>query len=69
MTLRWLKKYALAEGVSAKLGVASKLVTDLSPGNGVSETAEYCETASARPHIDLVPGRNETDMHLKHADT
>jgi hypothetical protein len=40
MTLRGLKEYAQAEGVSAKLGVASELAADLSCRNGVPETAE-----------------------------
>jgi hypothetical protein len=72
MTLRGLKEYAQVEGVSAKLGVASELVIELSRENGVSETAEYCEKVprtSARPHIDLVPGGNGTGMRLMRADT
>ena len=72
MTLRGLKEYAQAEGVSAKLGVASELVIDLSHENGVSETAEYCEKVpctSTRLHIDLVLGRNGTGMCLMHSDT
>ncbi len=67
-----MKEYAQAEGVSAKLGVASKLVIDLSCDNGVSEMAEYCEKVlriSARPHVDLVPGGNGTGTRLTHADT
>ncbi len=67
-----LKEYARAEGVSAKLGAALESVADLSRGNGVPETAEYCEKvlcSSARPHVDLVPGRNGTGMRLMHADT
>jgi hypothetical protein len=72
MTLRGLKEYAQAEGVSAKFGVALELGADLSCGNGVSEMAEYCERVpctSARPHVDLVPGGNGTGMRLTHADT
>jgi hypothetical protein len=72
MTLRGLKEYAQAEGVSAKLGVASESVIDLSCENGVSETAEYCEKVpctSARPHVDLVPGKNGTGTRLTCADT
>ncbi len=72
MTLRGLKEYARVEGVSAELGVASELALDLSRGNGVPETAEYCEKVprtSTRPHVDLVPGGNGTGMHLTHADT
>jgi hypothetical protein len=56
-----VKEYAQAEGVSAKLGVASELVIDLFCENRVSETAEYCEKnprTSPRPHVDLVPGKN-----------
>jgi hypothetical protein len=58
-----MKEYAQAEGVLAKLGVALELAADLSHGNGVPETAEYCEKtlqSSARPHVDLVLGRNWT---------
>jgi hypothetical protein len=72
MTLRGLKEYAQAEGVSAELRVASELAADLSHGNRVPETAEYCEKvlrSTARPHVDLVPGENGTGMHLMHADT
>jgi hypothetical protein len=73
MTLRGgLKEYAQAEGVSTELGVALKVVIDLSRGIGVSETMECCEKVprtSARPHVDLVPGRNGTGMRLMHADT
>ncbi len=72
MTLRGLTEYARAEGVSAELGVASELAIDLSYENGVSETAEYCEKVprtSARPHVDLVLGRNGTGTRLMRADT
>jgi hypothetical protein len=72
MTLRGLKEYAQAEGVLAKLGVALELAADLSCGNGVPEMVEYCEKVlrtSARPHIDVVPGRNGTGTRLTHADT
>ncbi len=72
MTLRGLKEYAQAEGVSAELGVALELAVDLSRGNGVPETAEYCEKVlhtSTRPHVDLVLGRNGTGKHLTCADT
>jgi hypothetical protein len=67
-----LKEYSQTEGLSAELEVASELAVDLSCRNGVPETAEYCEKvlrSSARPHVDLVPGGNETGMHLTHADT
>jgi hypothetical protein len=67
-----LKEYAQAEGVPAELGVASESVIDLTHGNGVSETAEYCEKVpctSARPHVDLIPGRNGTSTRLTRADT
>jgi hypothetical protein len=72
MTLRGLKEYAQAEGVSAKLRVASESVADLFHGNRVPEMAEYCEKvphSSTRPHIDLVPGGNGTGMRLTYADT
>jgi hypothetical protein len=71
MTLRGLKEYAQAEGVSAGFGVDSKSVSDLSRGIGVSETAECWEKVqrtSTRPHVDLVPGGNGTGMHLMCAD-
>jgi hypothetical protein len=72
MTLRGLKEYARAEGVSAKLRVALESALDLSCRNGVPEMAESCEKiprSSARPHVDLVPGENGTGMHLTRADT
>jgi hypothetical protein len=72
MTLRGLKEYAWAEGVSAGFGVDSKLVSDLSRGIRVSETAECWEKVqrtSARPHVDLVPGGNGTGTCLTCADT
>jgi hypothetical protein len=61
MTLKGLKEYSRVEGVSAKLRVASELVTDLSCENRVPETAEYCKKVpcnSARSHIDIVLGGN-----------
>ncbi len=67
-----MKEYAQAEGVLAKLRVASESVVDLSHGNGVPEMAEYCEKvpgSSTRPHIDLVLGGNGTGTRLTHADT
>ncbi len=72
MTLRGLKEYAQAEGVSAGFGLDLDSASDLSHGIGVSEMAECWEKVqrtSARPHIDLVPGRNGTGMRLMHADT
>jgi hypothetical protein len=72
MTLRGLKEYARAEEVSAGFGVDLELVSDLSRGIGVSETAEYWEKVqrtSVRPHVDLIPGRNGTGTCLTHADT
>ncbi len=72
MTLRGLKEYARAEGVSARFGVDSESASDLSRGIGVSETAECWEKVqhtSARLHVDLVPGRNGTGMRLTSADT
>jgi hypothetical protein len=56
-----LKEYARAEGVSAKLGVASELAADLSCENRVPETVEYCKKVpcnSVRPHVDAVLGGN-----------
>jgi hypothetical protein len=67
-----MKEYAQAEGVLAKLRVTLESTADLSHGNGVPETAEHCEKipcSSARPHVDVVPGRNRTGMRLTHADT
>jgi hypothetical protein len=72
MTLRGLKEYAQAEGVSAGFGVDSELASDLFRGIGVSETAECWEKVqrtSARPHVDLVPGGNGTGTCLTRADT
>ena len=72
MTLRGLKEHARAEGLSAKFGIASESVADLSYGNGVPETMEYCEKvprSSARPHVDLVPDGNGSGMRLTRADT
>ncbi len=72
MTLRGLKEYARAEGVSAGFGVDLESASDLSRGIGVSETAkcwEKVQRTSARPQIDLVLGRNGTGMCLTHADT
>jgi hypothetical protein len=72
MTLRGLKEYARAEGVSFKLVVALELTSDLSWENRVSEMAEYCEKVlcnPARPHVDFVKGGSMTDMCLTPADT
>jgi hypothetical protein len=72
MTLRGQKEYALVEGVSAELGVASESAADLSRENGVPEMAEYCKKVpcnSARPHVDLVPSRNVIGTCLTCADT
>jgi hypothetical protein len=66
-----MKEYAQAEGVSAGFRVDLELVSDLSRGIGVSEMAEYwgkVQRTSARPHVDLVPGRNGTGMRLMRAD-
>ena len=71
MTLRGLKEYAQVEGVSAGFGVDLESASDLSHRIGVSETAECWEKVqctSARPHVDLVPGRNGTGMRLTPAD-
>ncbi len=67
-----VKEYARVEGVLAGFGVDLESAPDLSCGIGVSETAECWEKVqgtSARPHVDLVPGRNGTGMRLTHADT
>ncbi len=72
MTLRGLKEYARAEGVSAEFGVDLESASDLSRGIGVSETAECRKKVQhtfARPHVDLVPGGNGTGMRLMCADT
>jgi hypothetical protein len=71
MTLRGLKEYAQVEEVSARFGVDSVLVSDLSHKIGVSETAEYLEKVqctSAGPYVDLVPDKNGTGTCLTHAD-
>ncbi len=72
MTLRGLKEYAQAEGVSAGFGVDLESASDLSRGIGVSETVEFWEKVqrtSTGPHVDLVLGGNETGMRLTCADT
>jgi hypothetical protein len=72
MTLRKLKEYAQAEGVSVGFGVDSESASDLSRGIGVSETTECWEKVpctSARPHVDLVPGVNGTGTRPMCADT
>jgi hypothetical protein len=81
MTLRGLKEYAQAEGVSnmpkrreywLEICVDSESASDLSHRIRVSETAECWEKVqrtSARPHIDLVPGGNRTGTCLMRADT
>jgi hypothetical protein len=72
MTLRGLKKYAQAEGVSAGFRVDLESASDLSHGIGVSEMAECWEKiqrTSVGPHVDIVPGRNATGTRLTRADT
>ena len=72
MTLRGLKEYARAEGVLAGFGVDLESASDLSCEIEVPETAECWEKVqrtSARPHVDLVPGRNGTGTRLTRADT
>ena len=67
MTLRGLKEYAQAEGVLAGFGVDLESASDLSRGIRVSEMADCWEKVprtSARPHVDLIPGRNGTGMRL-----
>ncbi len=66
-----MKEYAQVEGVLAGFGVDLELMADLSCEIGVSETAECWEKVqctSARPHVDLVPGGNETGTRLTCAD-
>jgi hypothetical protein len=56
----------------AGFGVDSESASDLSHGIGVSEMAEHWEKVphtSARPQVDLVPGRNWTGTRLMRADT
>jgi hypothetical protein len=72
MTLRGLKEYAQAEGVSVKLGVASESKADLSHKNEAPEMAEYYKKVpcnSARPHVDFVKGGSVTGTCLTCADT
>jgi hypothetical protein len=67
-----MKEYAQAEGVSAGFGVALESASDPSREIGVSEKVECWEKVqrtSARPHIDLVPGKNGTGMRQMRADT
>ncbi len=58
--------------IGRRFGVDSESVSDLSRRIRVSETVEYWEKVqrtSARPHIDLVPGRNGIGRCLMRADT
>jgi hypothetical protein len=58
--------------IGRRFGVDSESASDLSHRIGVSEMAKYWEKVqhtSARPNVDLVPGRNGTGMCLTHADT
>ncbi len=58
--------------IGRRFGVDSESASDLSRRIGVSKTVEYWEKVqrtSARPHVDLVPGGNETGTCLTHADT
>ncbi len=67
-----MKEYARAEGVSVELGVASKLMADLSHKNGVPEMVEYHEKVpcnSARPYVDFVPDGSVNGTCLTRADT
>ncbi len=64
-----MREYARVEGLLVELGVTSKLASDLSRGNGVSEAAEYCKKApcnSLRPQVDFVPGGSMTDTCPTH---
>jgi hypothetical protein len=72
MLLKGLNEYDQAEGVSVKLGVASKSTADVSHKNGVPEMVEYYKIVlcnSTRPHIDVVPDRSVTGTCLTRADT
>jgi hypothetical protein len=71
MTLRGLKEYARAEGVSAGFGVDLESASDLSHGIGELEMMECWEKVQRTftgPHVDLVPGGNGTGTRLTHAD-
>ncbi len=58
--------------IGRRFGVDLESASDLSHRIGVSEMVEYWEKVqrtSARPHVDLVPGKNGTGMRLMRADT
>ncbi len=58
--------------IGQRFGVVLESASDLSHRIRVSEMAEYWEKVqrtSARPHVDLVPGKNGTGMRLMCADT
>jgi hypothetical protein len=58
--------------IGRRFGVDLELASDLSRRIRVSETAEYWEKVqrtSAKPHVDLVPGKNGTGTRLTRADT
>jgi hypothetical protein len=70
--LNCVKEYARVEGLLAGFRVDLELMSDISCGIGVSETAECWEKVqriSTRPHVDLVPGGNGTGTRLTRADT
>jgi len=57
--------------IGRRFGVDLESASDLSRRIGVSEMAKYWEKVqhtSARPHIDLVFGRNGTGTRLMRAD-
>ncbi len=64
--------YPSGGSIGRRFRLDSESASDLSRRIGVSEMVEYWEKVqrtSARPHVDLVPGRNRTGMHLMRADT
>jgi hypothetical protein len=66
-----LKRYARAKGVS-NMPKRREYRPEIRSRFGVSETVEYWEKVqrtSARPHVDLVPGKNGTGTRLMRADT
>jgi hypothetical protein len=70
----WRKYQICPSGgiIGRRFGVDLESASDLSHRIGVSEKVEYWEKVqrtSARPHVDLVPGRNGTGTRLTHSDT
>jgi hypothetical protein len=69
----WIEKICPSGGsIGRRFGVDSESASDLSCRIRVSEMVEHWEKVqrtSARPHVDLVPGRNGTGTRLTRADT